>query len=104
MSSVLEVDEVEGPEVQLSSSPALERRGRRWLIWSFVFCPCHLPISMAVLAAVFGGSAAGAMISRNTIGVGLALGAIYAIGVAIGFRHLRAAGLGKDCRRGDCTI
>ncbi len=83
---------------------ALERRGRRWLIWSFIFCPCHLPISMGVLAAIFGGSAFGALISRNTLGVGLVLGSIYAIGVGIGFRHLRAAAAGKDCSGGACEV
>lgn len=85
-------------------SPARERQGRRWLIWSFVFCPCHLPLSMAVLAAIFGGSAFGTLISRNTLGVGLVFGAIYAAGAAIGFRHLRAAAAGKDCRRDSCVL
>jgi hypothetical protein len=81
-----------------------ERQGRRWLIWSFIFCPCHLPISMAVFAAIFGGTAFGTLISRNTLGVGLALGAIYAAGVGIGFRHIRAATAGRNCRDGECTI
>ncbi len=81
-----------------------ERRGRRWLIWSFIFCPCHLPISMGVFAAIFGGTAFGALISRNTLGVGLALGTIYAIGVGIGFRHIRAATADRDCRDGECVI
>ncbi len=83
---------------------ALERRGRRWLVWSFIFCPCHLPVSMGVLAAIFGGSAFGALIDRNTLGVGLVLGAIYAVGVGIGFRHLRAAAVGKDCSGGACEV
>ena len=83
---------------------ALERRGRRWLIWSFVFCPCHLPISMAVLAAIFGGSALGAPIDRITLGVGILFGGTYTVGVAIGFRHLRAAAAGKDCSGGTCDV
>ncbi|MEE9417519.1 MAG: hypothetical protein V3V01_19730 [Acidimicrobiales bacterium] len=83
---------------------ALERKGRRWLIWSFIFCPCHLPISMAVLAAIFGGSAFGSLVSRNTLWVGLAFGTVYAIGVAIGFKHLRASAAGKDCSKGSCEI
>jgi len=81
-----------------------ERQGRRWLIWSFIFCPCHLPISLAVLAAIFGGTAFGTVISRNTLGVGLAFGAVYAVGVGIGFRHIRAATAGRNCRDGECTI
>jgi hypothetical protein len=98
MATVAEADR----DIERTDDPvALERRGRRWLIWSFIFCPCHLPWSMAVLAAIFGGSAMGALISRNTIGVGIVFGLIYAIGVAIGFRHIRAA---KRCEDGACRI
>ncbi len=92
-------------EIDAAAEPsARERRGRRWLIWSFLFCPCHLPLSMAVLAAVFGGSAFGALISRNAIGVGLIFGLLYAVGVAIGFSHLRAATKGRGCADGSCAI
>ncbi|MFW2383441.1 MAG: hypothetical protein ACN4GZ_16930 [Acidimicrobiales bacterium] len=83
---------------------ARERRGRRWLMWSFILFPCHLPISMAVLAVIFGGSAFGALISRNTLGVGIIFGALYAAGVAVGFRHLRAAAKGRNCSGGSCEI
>lgn len=82
----------------------LERTGRRWLIWSFVFCPCHLPLTMAVLAAVFGGTAFGAMLQANKLGVGLVVGTLYAIGVGIGFRYIRRATAGRDCSDGACRI
>ena len=81
-----------------------ERTGRRWLMWSFIFCPCHLPLTMAVLGVIFGGSAFGALISRNTLGVGIVFGLIYAIGLAIGFHHLRRATRGIDCSDGQCDI
>lgn len=32
----------------------LERRGRWWLVASFLACPCHLPITLAVLGTVLG--------------------------------------------------
>ena len=83
---------------------ALERRGRRWLLWSFLFCPCHLPLTMAVLAAVFGGTAFGALLAANTVTVGVVLGLVYVAGVAVGFRHLRAATRGYDCSGDTCTI
>lgn len=82
----------------------MERTGRRWLIWSFVFCPCHLPLTMAVLATVFGGTAFGAMLQANQLGVGIVVGTIYAIGVGIGFRHIRRATAGRNCADGSCTI
>ena len=81
-----------------------ERRGRAWLIWSFVLCPCHLPFSMAFLAMIFGGTAFGTLISENTLWVGVAFGTLYAAGVAVGFKHLRKAAAGADCSGGECTI
>ena len=81
-----------------------EKRGRKWLAWSFIFCPCHLPLSMAVLGFIFGGTAFGALVSRNTLGVGIAFGAIYAVGLAIGFRHIRAATKDIDCSGEDCVV
>ena len=94
------------PELVVPTRDAavLERRGRRWLIWSFVFCPCHLPVTMAVLAAIFGGSAFGALVSRNTLAVGIIFGLIYAAGVGVGFYHLRQAAAGRDCAAGSCEI
>lgn len=59
---------------------------------------------MAVLATIFGGSAFGALISRNTLGVGLVFGAIYAVGVGIGLRHIRKATAGRDCSDGSCEL
>ncbi len=104
------IDIAQAEPVAVPASDALEvakkqeRRGRRWLMWSFIFCPCHLPLSMAVLGVIFGGSAFGALISRNTLGVGIVFGVIYGIGLAIGFRHLRRATKGIDCSDGQCDI
>lgn len=81
-----------------------EKLGRKWLMVSFIFCPCHLPVIMAALGVVFGGSAFGALIGRNTIGVGIVFGAVYAILLVIGFRHLRAATRDTDCSNGECTL
>lgn len=71
---------------------------------SFIFCPCHLPLVMAGFGVLFGGSAFGALIGRNTIGVGIVFGAIYTVLLAIGFRHLRAATKDVDCSDGECRL
>lgn len=81
-----------------------EKRGRRWLMVSFIFCPCHLPVIMATLGVLLGGSTLGALVGRNTIGVGLVFGTIYAVFIIIGFRHLRAATKEIDCSTGDCSL
>ena len=82
----------------------LERTGRRWLIWSFILCPCHLPWTMAALAAVFGGTAFGALVTANATTVGVLIGLVYAVGVGIGFRYIRRATAERNCAAGSCTV
>ena len=36
-----------------------------WMIGAFVFCPCHLPITLAALALLLGGTAAGAALRAH---------------------------------------
>jgi len=76
----------------------LERTGRRWLVWSFILCPCHLPWTLAILTALFGGSAIGAFVNQNRTTVGIAIAVIYFIGVAIGFNYLRKAKANGACK------
>lgn len=81
-----------------------EKRGRRWLVFSFLFCPCHLPLVMTGLGVLFGGTAFGALVDRNTLAVGLISGTIYTALLVVGFRHLRAATKDIDCSKGECSI
>ena len=50
---------------KLPDPARLERRGVLWMIGAFVFCPCHLPITLGVLALMLGGTAAGALLSHH---------------------------------------
>ncbi len=88
----------------VDSAKSLETQGRKWLAISFIFCPCHLPLIMAVLGVVFGGSALGALIGRNTLAVGLVFGVVYVALLGVGFRHLRAATKRTDCSTGECEV
>ena len=81
-----------------------ERKGRAWLLWSFIVCPCHLPLTIGVLGALFGGSAFGAIITRNPIGVGVVFGLLYLAGLVVAFRHLRSAAADRSCEDGACLI
>lgn len=78
--------------------PADERRGRRWIFGSFVLCPCHLPITLAVLAAAFGGTAVGGLLRAHGLLAGVVITAGWVIGTANGFRLVRHA------QRGTCPI
>lgn len=69
----------------------LERRGRTWLVWSFLFCPCHLPLSLAVLGAVFAGTSIGAVLRDHAWIAGTLITATWLVGTAYGFRLIRRA-------------
>lgn len=84
-----------------------EQRGRKWLVLSYVLCPCHLPLVLALAGAALGGTAAGAAIVANTFRTGVALSAAYGVVLWLGFREIRrakaleAAGAVR-CRPGGC--
>lgn len=87
-----------------------EKRGRRWLVVSYLFCPCHIPITLAVLGAVFGGSTIGAAVTGNALRFGVMLTAIYALVLWRGFRQIRvakrieAAGGSLTCTTRGCDV
>src|SRR6185503_17265223 len=58
----------------------LENRGRAWLIFGFIFCPCHLPITMAVLGGVVGGGVLGAAV-RDASTIGIIMAFLYGLTV-----------------------
>ena len=69
----------------------LERRGRWWLIASFLACPCHLPLTLGVLGAVLGGTAAGVALREHTRVAGLLIAAVWLAGTARGLLLVRRA-------------
>jgi len=89
---------VDNHDMELMEGENLERRGRQWLIWSFILCPCHLPWTLAIVVALLGGSTVGAIVNENRTGVGIVIAVLYFIGVAIGFRYLRQAKTKGACK------
>jgi mercuric ion transport protein len=67
------------------------KRGERWLALSFIFCPCHLPWTLAILAALGGGTAFGAFVKGNAVLVGVVVSALWLAGTAKGFVLIRQA-------------
>jgi hypothetical protein len=80
------------PEASLSEvAPVLERRGRAWLLWSFLLCPCHLPLSLAALTTVLAGTSFGVLL-RDHVWVAAALiSGAWVLGTGYGFRLIRQA-------------
>ena len=72
-----------------------ERRGRRWLIWSFLACPCHRPLTLGLLGTVAGGTALGALLRRHTLLAGLLVAGVWVAGTARGFLLIRRAQRGE---------
>lgn len=69
----------------------LERRGRWWVFGSFLLCPCHLPLTLGVLAALLGGTSLGAALREHAVAAGVLITLVWALGTAYGFRLLRRA-------------
>jgi len=65
------------------------RRGTAWVIGSFVLCPCHLPITLAVLAAVLSGTALGAVVSGHLYLAGAIISLLWLAGTLHGFNLMR---------------
>ena len=50
-----------------------ENRGTAWVVGAFLICPCHLPLTLAALAALLSGTAAGAVLQHHPYAAGLAI-------------------------------
>jgi mercuric ion transport protein len=80
---------VEQARLTPSLTPALERRGRWWLVLSFIACPCHLPFTLGFLVLVFGGTALGAAVRDNAEIAGVLIAAVWVAGTARGMWLIR---------------
>ena len=87
-----------------------EKRGRKWLVVSYFLCPCHVPITLALVGAVAGGTAFGAAVTGNALRVGIILTAAYGVVLWRGFRQIRRAkwiekaGGSVRCTPDGCTV
>jgi hypothetical protein len=78
--------------------PVVERRGRRWLVGSFLLCPCHLPLTLAILASLGGGTVLGGLLREHALLAGVLITLGWLVGTANGLRLVRHA------QRGTCPI
>lgn len=79
---------------------ASERRGRAWLLWSFLLCPCHLPITLAVLASVLAGTSFGVVLRDHAWVAGTVISAAWVVGTGYGLGLIRRA----DRMQGACPV
>jgi hypothetical protein len=82
---------VEPPTALVEPPAQLERRGRWWLIVSFLACPCHLPLTLGILAVVLGGTALGALIRDHALLAGIVVTSVWLAGTGRGLWLIRQA-------------
>ena len=81
-----------GPVCRMPRTPGqAEARGMLWLAGSFLLCPCHLPLTLALAAALPSGSAAATMIHDYPFAAGAVVTFAWGAGTWRGFHHLAAA-------------
>jgi hypothetical protein len=74
-----------------SERDRLENRGLGWLVLGFLFCPCHLPLTLALGAAVLSGTAAAVVLRGHPFLAGGLLTTLWLAATWRGVRLLRAA-------------
>ena len=74
-----------------AARPAGEARGFAWVIGAFVICPCHLPITLTVAAALLGGTSAGIALRAHPITAGTLITLTWAASTWHGFRLMEKA-------------
>jgi MerE protein len=68
-----------------------ENRGLAWVIGSFVFCPCHLPITLWWMAILLSGTAAGALLLNHLVIAGVIVTLLWLAGTWRGVRYFLIA-------------
>ena len=76
-----------------------DRRGIAWIVGSFVFCPCHLPVTLWVVAALLSSTAAGALVLGHPYVSGTLLAIVWLAGTLHGLNLMRRARLETYTKR-----
>ena len=69
----------------------LENRGLAWVIGAFVICPCHLPLTLWVAAALLSDTAAGALLRGHPYVAGALITVVWLAATWRGIRHMQSA-------------
>ena len=68
-----------------------ENRGMLWIIGAFVFCPCHLPLTLGLLGILLSGTAAGVLLADHWFVAGAIVSVVWLAGTIRGILYLRQA-------------
>jgi len=65
------------------------RRGFAWVLGSFALCPCHLPLTLGLLATVTAGTTFGALLHAHIVLAGVVITTVWVFGLWRGLGLLR---------------
>jgi len=83
---------IDAPACPVKLTPGqAENRGLAWVIGAFVFCPCHLPITLWLMALLLSGTAAGALLHSHPVIAGIVVTLLWVAGTWRGIRYLLIA-------------
>lgn len=68
-----------------------ETRGLLWLVGGFLLCPCHLPLTLGLLAMLLAGTAAGALLREHVVAAGVAISTVWVLATWRGLRLMGSA-------------
>lgn len=66
-----------------------EKRGLAWMVGAFLICPCHLPLTLALIGALLAGTALGTSLERHPTATGIAITAAWLAATWRGIHLLR---------------
>jgi len=69
--------------------PGSGTRGLLWIVGGFLFCPCHLPLTLWLLATLLARTAAGALLRDHVVAASIVISTIWAAATWHGVRLLR---------------
>lgn len=81
----------EAPPSPITEAVSLEKRGRSWLLWSFLLCPCHLPWTLAILGGVLASTSLGVFVRDHAWIAGTIVTIAWIAGTGYGFHLIRLA-------------
>ncbi len=81
------------------SPEAAERRGLAWVIGAFVICPCHLPLTLGLAAALFSGTVLGTLVTGHPYVAGSLITSAWLAATWRGVQHLRSANRSRPASR-----
>ena len=76
---------------ELPNPAQMENKGMAWMIGAFVFCPCHLPITLSALALMLGGTTAGTLLRAHPYWAATLVTLMWAAGTWRGYSLIRRA-------------